>query len=792
MNSLMFFARRLALGVMLALALPVVGGAAAVVGAGIAHAAVASSIQVKGNQRVEAATIKTYVTIKPGKSYSGADIDASVKALYATSLFSDVGIAQRGSVLVVTVVENPIINSVIFEGNKKIKSDILAALVELKPRGVLTDAKLQADIFHIKEYYRTKGRSAAEVEGRVGQLPNNRVNIVFAINEGERTGVAAVQFVGNKAFSAQRLSGIVMTKTTNWLSWLTQNDVYNEAKLNADADLLRAFYLKHGYADFQVLSQDATFDAEKGKYTVTYTLDEGPKYKFGDVAIDSSIQGVDTNALKQFLKTQSGHTFDSTAVEKSTENLTIELSRLGYVFAQVRPRGDRDYSNNTINLTYVIDEGQRVYIERIDIRGNTKTRDYVIRREFDVSEGDAYNRVMIDRARRRLSNLDFFKKIDMSVEPGSAPDKVVIVVDVEDKSTGSFSVAGGVQTTGSSTGLVAEVGMDEKNFLGRGQKLHLSVGGGLDQQSLNASFTDPYFLGNRISFTANGYQLYNSSSSSRPFDTTTTGGGLTFGLPITDEWTFDVGYKINNIDAHNYSSGTSCATSVTPCFYPPGSRLSSAAGWGLTYSTVDSTLDPHEGLYFRFAQDVAGLGGDARYVRSTADARVYTPLLEGSDMTGLLKVTAGNITGLGQKVATIDNFFKGGETIRGFANLGYGPRYYDPAGGTNIALGGKNYVNGTAEVQFPLPFVPQDWGFRGAAFADAGVLWGTDVPSACSGGSACSTSKIMDDTAIRSSVGGSIIWASPFGPIRADFAHALTKKSYDDTQFFRIGTSAQF
>ncbi len=791
MNSFMFFARKLALGLMLALALPAFGGAASLMSAGIAHAAVAHSIQVTGNQRIDASTIKTYLTIKAGKSYNAADINSSVKALYATGLFSDVGITQRGSVLVVRVVENPVINSVIFEGNKAVKADILSSIVELKPRGVLTDAKLKADIFHIKEFYRTKGRSSAEVEGRITELPKNRVNIVFAIKEGERTGVAAIRFVGNRAFSGQRLSGIISTKKSNWLSWLTKNDIYSEAKLNADADLLRAFYLKHGYADFQVLSQDAAFNSATGKYTITFTLDEGPKYKFGEVKINSSIQGVDAQALRKFLKTRSGHTFDSTAVEKSTEDLTIELSRLGYVFAEVRPRGDRDYSTNTINLTYVIDEGQRVYIERIDIRGNTKTRDYVIRREFDVSEGDAYNRVMINKAERKLRDLDYFKSVSITTEPGSAPDKVVVVVDVEDKSTGSFSVAGGVETTGSSTGLVAEVAMDETNFLGRGQRVHLSVGGSFDQQSIKGSFTDPYFLGNHMSFTVSGFQTYASASSARPFDTTNTGGSVNIGLPITDELTFDFGYKAANVNSHNYSVSSTCSTSnVTPCFFPPGSRLSSAAGWGVTYSTVDNKLNPHEGFYLRFVQDIAGLGGDARFVRSSADARLYTPLFDGSDMVGVLKATAGNITGIGQKVSTIDNFFQGGETIRGFAPLGYGPRYYDQGTGTNIALGGKNYVNGTAEVDFPLPVLPQDWGFRGALFADAGLLWGTDIPASCAG--KCNPSKIMNDTALRSSVGASILWTSPFGPLRADFAVALTKKKYDSTQFFRIGTSARF
>jgi len=785
MISLKNFVRKLAVCVVLALGVPALAGIASVAVADSAAAAVASSVQVKGNQRIEADTIRTYITIKAGKSYNAADIDDSVKVLYGTGLFSDVSIVQRGSVLVVTVVENPVINSVIFQGNKKVKSDILSNLVELKPRGVLTDAKLKADVFRIKQYYSTTGRSAVQVDARVTELPNNRVDVVYAISEGERTGVAAINFVGNNAFSASRLTGVISTKTTNWFSWLSKNDVYSEAKLNADSDALRAFYLKHGYADFQVLSADANYDAEKGKYYITFTVDEGPKYKFGQVSIDSSIQGVDTAALQPLVRTRAGKTFDASAVEKSTEALTIELSRLGYVFAQVRPRGDRDYTNNLIDLTYVIDEGQRVYIERIDVRGNTKTRDYVIRREFDISEGDAYNRVLINKAERRLRELDYFETVAITTEPGSAPDKVVVVVSVADKSTGSFSVAGGVQTTGSgSTGLIAEVGMEETNFLGRGQIVRVSVGGGLDEQTFNASFTDPYFLGNRMAFSANAFRTTANSSSSRPYDSVTTGGGLGLTLPVTDELKFNVNYKISQLDTTKAPTCGAPAPGVSPagCFFTNGSRLTSSLGWGLTYSTLDSMMDPHEGVYVRFNQDFAGVGGDARFVRTTAEARYYRPLVEDSDFVGMVKVAGGNITGLGQPVNTLDNFFKGGETVRGFAPLGYGPRETV----TGTAIGGKNFVAATAEVQFPLPFIPPDFGLRGAFFADAGMLWGADVPTPCTG---CT---VVDDTALRTSVGGSIIWASPFGPIRADFAQALNKQNYDNTQFFRIGTGAAF
>jgi outer membrane protein insertion porin family len=788
MNSLIHFARRVAVGLAFSLALPVFFSAIVLVNPGVAQAAVASSIQVQGNQRIEAETIKTYLKIKPGKAYSAGDIDESVKVLYGTGLFSDVSIVQRGSVLVVTVVENPVINRVLFEGNDKVKSDTLSNIVDLKPRGVLTDAKLQSDVFHIKQYYQTTGRSSVQVDGRVTQLPDNRVDVTFAINEGERTGVAAINFVGNNAFTNSRLTGVIQTKTTNWLSWLSKNDIYSQEKLDADADLLRKFYLSHGYADFQVLSDEATFDQATGKYTVTFTLDEGPKYTYGNITIDSSIPGVDTAALEGIVRTKSGKTFDSRQLEKSTEALTIEMSRLGYVFAQVRPRGDRNYSSNTIDLTYVIDEGQRAYIERIDIRGNTRTRDYVIRREFDLSEGDAYNRVLINRAQRRLQDLDYFKVVNITTEPGSAPDKVVVVVYVEDKSTGSFSIAGGVATSSTGTGLIAEIGMEETNFLGRGQTVRVSLGGGLDDTTFNASFYDPYFLGNRVGFGISGYHTTSNGSSSRPFSTAQTGGAIAFTLPLTDAWTADVNYKINSADV---SGAPACGLldlsdgnpSPAGCFFPNGSRLTSSLGWGLTYSTLDSRLDPREGLYFRFTQDFAGVGGDARFVRTVADARIYRPIIEGGDYIGMLRAAGGNIIGIGQPVASIDNFFKGGETIRGFAPLGYGPRELN----SGAAIGGKNFVAGTAEVQFPLPIMPPEFGLRGAVFADAGLLWGADVPATC--GAFC---NVADDTALRSSVGASIIWASPFGPIRADFAQALSKQSYDTTQSFRIGTGAAF
>lgn len=784
MNFIGNFVRKFAFALFLVGAVPVVA-LVSVVSADVAAAAVASSVQVQGNQRVDAETIRTYITIKPGKSYGALDIDESLKILYGTGLFTDVSISQRGSTLVVVVVENPVINSVTFIGNKKVKTNVLEQLIDAQSRGVLSDAKLETDVRRIEDYYARSGRSGVQVTVQIVPLGENRVDVVFTIVEGDRTGVASITFVGNSAFASSRLSRVVQTRTTNWLSWLNKRDIYSEEKLQADQELLRRFYLEHGYADFQVLGADAVYDEAQGKYFVTFTVEEGAKYSYGSVSIDSSIPGVDTTSLMRLVRTKSGRTFNATDIEKTTEALTIELSRLGYVFAQVKPRGDRDYSNNTINIVYVVDEGPRAYVERIEIRGNTKTRDYVIRREFELAEGDAYNRVLVAKAERRLRELGYFSQVAISTEPGSAPDKVVLVVYVQDQSTGSFSIAAGVST---SEGLIAEVALEETNFLGRGQILRISVGGGVSEQVYNLSFTDPYFLGSRISA---GFDLYRSEAAPgvRPFTLTTTGGAVRLGFQLTDELDAQVNYKlVQNDTMYATGAGATCVTvgpdyNTSPCFFPQGSRLTSSLGYALTYNSLDSRLEPTEGFYARFAQDFAGVGGDARFIRTTGEARYYQPVLPDSDIIGMLKVQGGNITGLGQSVAISDNFFKGGETIRGFAPLGYGPR--DNTGGTaGVALGGKNYVAGTAEVSFPLPMLPPDFGLRGAVFADAGMLFGVDNP--------CGGCTIFDDTAVRTSVGGSIIWASPFGAIRFDVAQAINKQSYDKTQMFRLGAGTAF
>ena len=443
MISLKIFIRRAALALVLSAA-PILGIGIGPFAAGLAHADVVSSVVVKGNVRIELATIKNYVIIKPGKPYAAAAIDQSVKALFDTGLFADVNI-DRQALSVVRVVRNLIVNTVVLHGNHKIKNDVLVPLLSLHARDVLTDAKLKGDARHLQDYYASQGRSEATVaDPQVTKLPDNRVDVVFAIHEGGRTGIGTIRFVGNHSYSDYRLRQVILSRQHNILSWLNHKDVFDEAKLDGDQEALRRFYMSHGYADFRVISVDHTFDEAKGRYAIIFTVEEGERYHFAAVNIDSSLAGLNTARLRPLVRTRPGESFNADQVEKTIESMSIELAREGYAFAQVRPRGDRDYDKHSIAITYLIDEGPRTYIERINIVGNTKTRDYVIRREIDVAEGDPYNRVMMDRAERKLRDLGYFKTVHISTEPGSAPDKVIVDVNVEDQSTGDVSLGVGV------------------------------------------------------------------------------------------------------------------------------------------------------------------------------------------------------------------------------------------------------------------------------------------------------------------------------------------------------------
>ncbi|HEY8580678.1 MAG TPA: outer membrane protein assembly factor BamA, partial [Beijerinckiaceae bacterium] len=468
--------------------------AAAVLGAagvGLSDGALAQTIVVQGSQRVDAETIRSY--------FAGTDqarINQAVRDLYSTGLFSDVRVRRDGGRIVVQVVENSVINRVAFEGNSKVKSDMLLAEVQSRSRGAYNPSTVQADVERIRDIYRRAGRGAANVTPRTVTLPNGRIDVVFTIDEGGKTGVRAIEFVGNQAYSSYRLRNIMQTTEMNWLSWFKTSDVYDPDKIAADLEALRRFYLKNGYADFRVTGSDAQYDPAREGYVVTITVEEGAPYRVGAVNVESRLGDIDPQALRQVVRVSPGEVYNADAVEKSVEAMTREVARRGYAFSTVRPRGDRDPATQTVNLSFVVEEGPRVYVERIVVRGNTRTRDYVIRREFDLGEGDAYNRVLVDRAERRLNSLGFFKTVRITNQPGSAPDRVVIMVDVEDQPTGSFGISGGYSTQ---DGIIGEVSISESNFLGRGQFVRAAATLGQRTRGIDLSFTEPYFMGYRMS-----------------------------------------------------------------------------------------------------------------------------------------------------------------------------------------------------------------------------------------------------------------------------------------------------
>jgi outer membrane protein insertion porin family len=746
-----------------------------------AEAAVVNRIDVTGNQRVDAATVRAYLSIQPGENFTTLDEDASLKALFETGLFADVTLDVQGSTLVVTVVENPVISEVAFEGNKKFKDDQLSAVIQSQPRGVFTRAKVQGDVSRILELYRRSARLQASVTPEIIELPNNRVNLVFVMTEGPKTGISGITFIGNQAFGEARLRTVVQTRRSGIFSFIRGGDVYDPDQLSADEEKLRRYYLDRGFADFQVISSVADLDRERNTFFISFTVEEGPRYRFGAISVDSSIPGVDPAILERQVTTEEGDVFSSGEVEESLEAITLYLAANGYPFAQARPRLDRDPDALTIGVTYVVDEGARVYIERIEVRGNTRTRDYVIRREFDVAEGDAFNRVLMDRAERRLKRLGYFSDVRIFTEPGSSDDRLVVVVQVVEQPTGEFSFGVGYS---SSDGAVGDVSLTEKNFLGRGYNMRVAVGGGTNSRTYEFGFTDPYFLGRRISAGVNVYRRSYDESTFRSYDYQTTGGGITFGFPITEDFTIQSGYKIEfqeiDVDADKCDGGAD-DVSLAIC-QAEGDTLVSSVFYSLIYDSLDSRIDPHDGIYAKFNQDFAGVGGDVAYVRSTGTAAYYRELLPDRDVVGFLKVQGGHIIGLGEDVRLLDAFFKGGETVRGFETSGFGPRDVGP----DDALGGNIFVAGTAEVQFPLPVLPRELGFKGAVFADAGTLFDTDFTAADV------TGVLRDDATIRSSVGGSLIWASPLGPLRVDFAHVLTSEDYDETQWFRFGGGTRF
>ena len=757
------------------------GSVATLVSASHAEAAVVRSIQVRGADRVSAETVKANISIAPGKTFSNADIDDSVRRLYATGYFSDVKISVSGGALVVVVNENQLLNAVVINGNRKIKDDKLQAVLRSRPQGAFSETTIEADKQAIRDAYAAIGRSDATVTTETYPLGNGRVNLAFIVDEGDRTKISQINFVGNEAFSNGRLRSVIVTKKSNFLSFLTRKDVYSEDKLRADEEALRQFYFNNGFADFRIISSEAVLDEASNEYVVTFTVEEGQRYNFGDVNVESTVEGIDSAELQGLIESRPGKVYRARDVQDTMSEISQRVAAKGYPFARVTPRGNRDLGNGTIAVDYLVDQGERAYVERIEIRGNTRTRDFVIRREFDIGEGDAFNQEVITRAKRRLEALGFFSTVNITTAPGSQSDRVVLIVDVQDQSTGSFGIGAGYET-GNDGGFKLEASIEEKNFLGRGQYIRLAAGGGRSSRDYSLSFTEPYFLGYRL---AAGFDIFKSENSSEDYyNVDTQGFTLRVTAPITEELSTTLRYNYTKLD---YSAPPANQPYIsTPYWDVVGKSLvRSSISHSLTFDTLDDRTLPRDGIFAQVAQEFAGLGGDSDFYKISGKARYFHTLLEDADVIGSLAVAGGHMWGTGNDTKVYDQFKLTAADVRGFESGGIGPRAKKGTMSEYDSIGGTTYFTVSAEASFPLPLVPRDSGFRGAVFADAGTLYGNDVKTG-------TDTVVGTDMSLRASVGASIIWASPFGPLRFDYAVPIKKEKFDEVQRFKFGIATQF
>jgi outer membrane protein insertion porin family len=740
-------------------------------------------------QRIEPETVRSYLQIQPGDAWDDEQVDKSLKALFATGLFADVNLSRAGNTLVVKVVENPIINRIAFEGNSKLDDKDLNAEIQLRPRVVYTRSRVQNDVKRILDLYRRRGRFGATVEPKVIQLSENRVDLVFEINEGEFTGVRGINFIGNHQFSEGKLRGVIQTKESRWYRFLSTEDTYDPDRLTYDRELLRKFYLTEGYADFRVVSAVAELTPNREGFIVTFTLDEGERYHFGKIDVDIKLKDLPPEAVLPLLTVHSGDWYDGEAVEKSISILTEALGNRGYAFVEIKPNITRNREDHTVDIIFGVQQGPQVYVERIDIVGNVRTLDKVIRREFQLVEGDAFNTTKMQRSQQRIKNLGFFKKVEVTNGQGSAPDKTVVTAEVEEQSTGELSLGVGFSTT---DGPLADVNIRERNFLGRGQDLRIGAVVSFRSQQVDLSFTEPYFLDKNIAAGIDVFEVKTSptanffSGITPPYQQFSYGGALRAGYQITDNLRQTFKYTARSDDIINLQSNTSLFIVLES-----GTHLTSEIGQVLLYDRRDDRLDPTGGYYASIGNDFAGVGFGVDYIRNKANFGYYYSVAP--EWVLSLTGEAGDILGWnGQQVLLQDRFFVGGDNLRGFQSAGIGPR--DSVSGD--ALGGQKYYLGSVTLGVPLG-LPKELGLSGRVFTDFGTLYHieptnivlTPAQLAQTGGI---QPQVEQSPAIRLSAGVGVSWKSPVGPIRLDVAYPIRKEGFDKTQIFRVSFGTRF
>jgi outer membrane protein insertion porin family len=730
-------------------------------------------VEVQGAQRIEPDSVLSYLLLHTGQPYDPATADRSLKVLFDTGLFADVRLDWDGSTLTVVVVENPILNQVVYEGNSTLSDADLNMEVQVRPRMVFTRARVQADVGRIIELFRRSGHFAATVEPKIIQRPQNRVDLVFEINEGPLTGVAAINFIGNRVFSDSDLRSQIVTTTSAWWKFLSTNDNYDPDRLTFDREQLRRFYLGQGYADFRVVSAAAELTPDRRDFYITFTVDEGELYTFDKINIESQIRDLDPEQLRPLLLTEQGDTYDATLIDRSIEALTYAAGTRGFVFVDISPRVTRNADNRTIDLTFTINEAPRVYVERINIVGNSRTRDEVIRREFRIAEGDAFNRVLTDRSRTRVRALGFFSDVVIREDPGASPDRTVLTVTVAEQPTGELALGAGFS---SQQGILVDFSYTERNLFGRGQFLRTSVSIGTYQKNYDFRFTEPYFMGRPLAAGFLLYKVITDFSQQIGYISSVSALGLQMGFPVSEFGRLSPHYNYQYTDISPIF-GSSIAIQLAAGHYS-----TSSIGFTYSYDTRDDIIRPTKGWNFAFSQDISGLGGDLKFLRSVGAVEYWHPFF--FDLVANISVSAGYISGFGAQAVPInERFFKGGPSFRGFRIAGVGPR--DTI--SEAALGGQAFAIGTYQVRLP-QILPQDYGITLSAFSDFGTLGLIRGQQKTCTFSLC----IKDDMALRVTAGIAINWRSPFGPVEIDVGHPLVMESYDKPEAIRFSAGTQF
>ena len=739
-----------------------------------------AAVKIEGNQRIEEGTIRSYMLVQPGDPFDPDRIDRSLKTLFATGLFRDVTIRRDGGGLVVRVAENPIVNRIAFEGNRKINDEGLRADLQLRARAVFTPQLAQADRQRILDQYARKGRFAATVEPKIVRLDQNRVDVIFEVNEGDTTLVSRIAFVGNRQFGENRLREIINSREQAFYRLLSTSDQYDPERINFDKELLRRFYLKNGYADFEVKDATAELSPDRRAFFVTFSLNEGERYKVGQVGIESKLRNLPGDQLRPLLQVETGDTYDGDLVEKTTQAIQDAVQNRGFAFVDVKPRIARDSAKKTVDLVFDVTEGPRVFVERIDIVGNTRTKDKVIRRELRLAEGDAFNAAALRRSRQRLQDLGYFNGALLQPSPGSASDKAVITTTVDEKATGELTVGGGYSTD---AGALVNIGLRERNLIGTG--IDGSINGVLAQKrsQVDLSVTDPYFLDRNLVAGFDLFHVRNNNQDIAAYNERRTGGALRLGYEYNEHLRQAITYSLVDRNVFNVQTGASIYIQNQA-----GKSLLSQIGQTLALDYRDSRTDPHDGFIVRLGTDFAGLGGTARYIRTKLDAQYYIPLesLTGdSDWLVALSAGAGYLAQLGREEKIIDRFFLGGDNLRGFQSGGAGPH---AVGNNSVdSIGGRFIYTQTTELRFPLP-ISADLGLSGRAFVDIGSL--SQVTKITSLGGAPTT--VTDDASPRVGAGVGVSWKTPFGLINVDVAQAVVKRKFDQTQVFRFGFGTRF